>query len=577
MKARERHDRRDWLIIFFLILLGFLCILLTSGWALRFAPNWRLETSMESRLDPNSNFLNSRPDGYFEPLDPSILTQPAWMNVFLTPGASFATRTPAPASTSVNTVVPVTPTIKPPSTPLPTNTLVFFPSPTSIYIPPSTPKPPSPTSPPSTISVDLQITKDDGSPTYIAGSTLDYIVVVTNNGSNGVTAATVTDIFSTNANIASANWTCSGAGGATCNTASGSGDINSSNGGVVNLPVGSSVTYTVTVNSSASPSGNLVNTASVAVPSGYIDPNTSNNTATDTDTPAFSSDLAITTNTDNSTDYIPSATKMYTIVVSNAGPSDVTNATFTDNFNPTMNANITSWTCSATGLATCTASGGAGNINDTVDIPVGNTLTYTVTANVVASPSGTLDNMASVSSATDPNNLNNSATDTDQLIQSVPFPVGQINDTQDFTTTTIPSGTSVTLAFGTPLTVGGNPSWDIVYYELQNVPGIQLDQVILQISDGSNWYTIFNWGNGFPNTNTIIPAPLLPPNPTDCAGEPDNCTIDGSFLYNTTGIAIDLDGLVQDGTYYYVRIISPAGDAGMDGVEVDAIYVFPFP
>jgi hypothetical protein len=99
-----------------------------------------------------------------------------------------------------------------------------------------------------------------------------------------------------------------------------------------------------------------------------------------------------------------------------------------------------------------------------------------------------------------------------------------------------------------------------------------MDLVILQVGDGSNWYTILNWGNGSPDGNTDIPA--FPPNPTDCSSEPDNCLIDPSLLTNSPGISIDLDSAgVPIGTYPYIRIISPPDTDG--GVGVDAIQVLP--
>ena len=59
--------------------------------------------------------------------------------------------------------------------------------------------------------------------------------------------------------IASDTFTAVATGGASGFTASGSGNINDT----VNLPVGSTITYTVVANISGSASGNLVNTATV--------------------------------------------------------------------------------------------------------------------------------------------------------------------------------------------------------------------------------------------------------------------------------------------------------------------------
>jgi hypothetical protein len=104
-----------------------------------------------------------------------------------------------------------------------------------------------------------------------------------------------------------------------------------------------------------------------------------------------------------------------------------------------------------------------------------------------------------------------------------------------------------------------------------------MDVVILQIGDGQNWYTILNWGDGAADGNTNISIPLaVPPNPTDCAGEPDNCEIDASQLFNSTGVSIQLDGVVPPGTYPFIRIFSPAAPPDTDGgAEVDGIEVLP--
>src|SRR5215207_4260173 len=98
MKVPE-HEGRDWAIIAVIILIGFLCVLLAGYWALRFAPSWQLTADMGSKLDPLSDFLTRRPGGFVEPVDPSILTQPVWINVFLTPGAIFSTRPPNATTT----------------------------------------------------------------------------------------------------------------------------------------------------------------------------------------------------------------------------------------------------------------------------------------------------------------------------------------------------------------------------------------------------------------------------------------------------------------------------------------------
>jgi len=104
MKIPEQ-ERRDWFIIPLILGIGFLSVIIAGQWALRFSPSWSLNTNMDSKLDPNSDFLTRRPGGFIEPVDPSILTEPVWINLFLTPGATFSTQAliPATAGTSFPT------------------------------------------------------------------------------------------------------------------------------------------------------------------------------------------------------------------------------------------------------------------------------------------------------------------------------------------------------------------------------------------------------------------------------------------------------------------------------------------
>jgi len=152
MKVPEQ-ERRDWFIIPLILGLGFLCVLMAGQWALRFAPSWKLNANMDSMLDPNSDFLTHRPSGFIEPVDPSILTQPVWINLFLTPGGTFPARTLIPGTEGTSFRTPTTPQTQTPlktSTPVnlasATNTQVISASPTNtfVYYPPassSTPRP----------------------------------------------------------------------------------------------------------------------------------------------------------------------------------------------------------------------------------------------------------------------------------------------------------------------------------------------------------------------------------------------------------------------------------------------------
>jgi LPXTG-site transpeptidase (sortase) family protein len=181
------------------------------------------------------------------------------------------------------------------------------------------------------------------------------------------------------------------------------------------------IVYTVTANIVASPTGDLVNTATVAVPTGYSDPTPANNSSTDTDT-LLSADLSIV-KTDGQAGYSAGGSVSYTVTVTNVSGVTVTGATVSD----TRPANILNWAWACTsqtgGASGCTAAAsGTSNFSDTVDLPVSGIIVYTVTANIVASPTGDLVNTATVAVPTgysDPTPANNSSTDTDTLITSL--------------------------------------------------------------------------------------------------------------------------------------------------------------
>ena len=126
---------------------------------------------------------------------------------------------------------------------------------------------------------------------------------------------------------------------------------------------------------------------------------------------ALSADLSIT-KTDGVATALPGGSVTYTITGSNAGPDPVTGATIADTFPASETC---TWTCAGASGGTCTAAG-SGNINDTVNLPVGGSVTYTASCAISAAATGTLVNTATVSSSiADPTPGNNSATDTDTL------------------------------------------------------------------------------------------------------------------------------------------------------------------
>jgi uncharacterized repeat protein (TIGR01451 family) len=234
---------------------------------------------------------------------------------------------------------------------------------------------------------DLAITKT-GPATYVPGSPLTYTLVVSNLGPSTSTNAMVSDTLP--ADLAGATWTAVYAGGA-AGPASGSGNVNAT---LTTLPLGGTATFTIIATADYRLDAPLSNTATVAATDGLIDPDLDNNTSTVSSTPTPVADLQIT-KTDGVTSYVPGQQLVYTITVTNAGPSFVTGAVVTDVFDSSIITSAT-WTATITqGQADLYGQvRGTGSLNQTIDLGPGGTVVYTVTAMTSSAATGTLVNTA---------------------------------------------------------------------------------------------------------------------------------------------------------------------------------------
>ncbi len=263
---------------------------------------------------------------------------------------------------------------------------------------------------PTTVTVltipDLAISNTDGTTTATPGGNTVYTVVASNPGPSDVTGVTVTDTFDT---AFTCSWTCTGAGGGTC-TASGSGNISDT----ISLPGNSSATYSVSCSIAAASTGTITSTATIAEPAGLTDPNTGNNTATDTDTLIGQADLALTMSDNRSMVEIGKSVNYIITVTNSAGPSTATGIV-TD----ALPGGLTdgSWVCIPFGGAIC-ANGTGNSLTDTATLPVGSQASYVYSATVVTGDmNDQLINAASVAmQGTDTVPGNNSATDTDLVV-----------------------------------------------------------------------------------------------------------------------------------------------------------------
>ena len=241
-----------------------------------------------------------------------------------------------------------------------------------------------------TVNADLSIMKTDSPDPVTVGQTLTYTITVTNNGPDGATGVTMTDILPGGVTYGSATpsqGSCSELSGTvTCNLGS--------------LANGASATITILVTPTAP--GTITNTATVTGTEN--DPNTANNNTGPVSTtvnpiPPPSADLSIT-KTDSPDPVTVGQTLTYTITVTNNGPSGATGVTVTD----TLPGSVTFVSASPT-QGSCTPSSG------TVTCNLGslaNGASAIITIQVTPTATGTITNSAIVTgNENDPNTGNN--------------------------------------------------------------------------------------------------------------------------------------------------------------------------
>ena len=169
----QERKRRDWLVFLLILLLGFVCLLITAQLAVKPKRVWQVYANMLSELKPDATLYAGQ--GGIPPLRPEVLTPPSWdPRYILTPVGTLVavppgtlgpaqTTTPTPQeiaslptpSTSVTPSPSTTPTQTPTGTPTstptgtptstPTGTSTPTASPTATSTPTATPEPPTPT------------------------------------------------------------------------------------------------------------------------------------------------------------------------------------------------------------------------------------------------------------------------------------------------------------------------------------------------------------------------------------------------------------------------------------------------
>ncbi|MDR7070339.1 putative repeat protein (TIGR01451 family) [Pseudoxanthomonas japonensis] len=123
--------------------------------------------------------------------------------------------------------------------------------------------------------------------------------------------------------------------------------------------------------------GSLGNTATVAPPGGVTDPDTGNNTNTDTNALSAVAALSVQKTVTSGATAGTGAAVSYRIDVANAGPSAALGATLSDIVPPQLTS--VAWTCTASPGSSCGTASGSGNVALTINLAASGSLVLQVT------------------------------------------------------------------------------------------------------------------------------------------------------------------------------------------------------
>jgi uncharacterized repeat protein (TIGR01451 family) len=237
-------------------------------------------------------------------------------------------------------------------------------------------------------AVTLVKTVADASGNGVAepGETLTYTITLTNTGGQDVTGYGVTDPLDANTTFVSAD----NGGSAAGNTVTWTG---------LAIPAGGSLALHVVVTVNSPLPANVTQIGNLAYQTGGTPPDC---TATPLPpgcavivTPPPGAPLLSIAKHLSTPELQPGGTAVYTLTVANVGTAAATDATISDPI--AVGLTGYTWTCAASGGASCANASGSGAIAETIALfPPGGVLVYTVTATIAADPPASIVNTASV-------------------------------------------------------------------------------------------------------------------------------------------------------------------------------------
>jgi uncharacterized repeat protein (TIGR01451 family) len=255
-------------------------------------------------------------------------------------------------------------------------------------------------------SADLSVTKSDSPDPVTAGANLTYTLTVSNAGPSDAQTVSLADTLPTGTTFVSLGQGSGPAFSCTTPAVGASGAISCTR---TSLVTAAPQTFTLVVKVGASVATGTVISNTATVSSSTTDPNSANNTATDTNTVDTAADLGIDKKVEGQDgNPVPVAvtagqTITYTLIVTNAGPSDASGVVISDPL-PAVFTQVTLGAVTPSSLGCNLAPPGAQFVLtcNAATMAAGSTATVTLTAVVPGDlPDGTIiANTASVTAGT---------------------------------------------------------------------------------------------------------------------------------------------------------------------------------
>lgn len=271
---------------------------------------------------------------------------------------------------------------------------------------------PEPANNVATVSAPIQVVSDisvvkTGPSEAVAGTTINYQLVVQNSGPSDALGIGVTDFLP--AELSQVNWTCSASPGSSC-PASGVDTLDF----ISDVLVGGQLTIEIEGLIDPAFIGSILNVALLTPEVDSSDPTPGDQRAEWATDVRAEADIAVQKTT-LSSPVVAGLPVEYLLTAVNNGPSDAPDVSIEDNLPlPLINA---SWTCTGLAGAVCPANG-SGDPDFSAALPVGSSIEVLVRADVPADATGALFNSVEaqvVAPVTDPDLSNNTADVSDPI------------------------------------------------------------------------------------------------------------------------------------------------------------------